>query len=138
MIPWVIVDSGPLTAFMDADDSSHGWAVRQFREFSGPLLTVEPVITEVLFLLRRSAFVQDEVLKLVSEGFLRIPFQLTAECEAVRRLRAKYRERPMSLADACLVRLSEIFERHRVCTLDPDFAIYRRNGRDPIPLITPG
>lgn len=55
----------------------------------------------------------------------------------VRLLRAKYRDLPMSLADACLVRLAEMCDDHHVCTLDADFTIYRKHGRTPIPLIKP-
>ena len=55
----------------------------------------------------------------------------------MRKLWKKYADVPMSLADACLVRLSEQYESHRLYTLDSDFAVYRRYGRDPIPLLTP-
>jgi hypothetical protein len=43
----------------------------------------------------------------------------------------------MSLADACLVRLSELIPQSIVLTLDSDFHVYRRNGNQPIPLIYP-
>ena len=50
----------------------------------------------------------------------------------------RYRDRPMSLADACLVRLSELHRRSRVFTLDRDFLIYRRHGNKVIPVLMPG
>jgi predicted nucleic acid-binding protein len=137
VIRGVIVDTGPLAAFFDADDAWHGWTVNLFQEFAGPLVTVEPVLTELMFLLRKHPTAQDRVLKLVSDGALQLPFQLAGESEAVRSLRAKYRDLPMSLADACLVRLAELRENHSVCTLDSDFTIYRKHGREPIPLVTP-
>jgi predicted nucleic acid-binding protein len=59
------------------------------------------------------------------------------ELAAVRRLVARYRDRPMSLADACLVRLAELFDEAEVITLDRDFSIYRKHGRQTIPLISP-
>lgn len=103
----------------------------------GPLLTVEPVLTEVMFLLKRHPVAQEKLLRMVTNRALLIPFRLEEESEAVGHLRAKYRDLPMSLADACLVRLAEMQEHHCVCTLDSDFTIYRKHGRTPIPLITP-
>jgi uncharacterized protein len=55
----------------------------------------------------------------------------------LRALHRKYRDRAISLADACIVRMAELFERHLVFTLDPDFSVYRRNGREPLDLIFP-
>ena len=49
----------------------------------------------------------------------------------------RYRNRPMSLADACLVRLSELHTSGEVFTLDSDFRIYRRHGNRVIPLLIP-
>ncbi len=67
MIRWVIVDAGPLTAFLDADDSWHGWAVERFRKIQGPLLTVEPVLTKVLWKWNRDK-VLEEIRQRVREG----------------------------------------------------------------------
>jgi uncharacterized protein len=50
----------------------------------------------------------------------------------------RYRNRSMSLADACLVRLPEIHEAAEVLTLDSDFRIYRRHVNKVIPLRMPG
>jgi uncharacterized protein len=137
VIRGVIVDAGPITAFLDAGDGWHPWALARFQEMEAPLLTVEPVLAEVSFLLRRNPAAQDDLLRMVAKGALRIPFRLEGEVEAVRLLRAKYQDLPMSLADACLVRLAELLDDHRVCTLDSDFTIYRKHGKTPIPLITP-
>ena len=70
---------------------------------------------------------------LVNRGVLRIPFALEPEAEAIARLLRRYQTLPMSVADACLVRMS----RSRVFTTDLDFAIYRRNGRQVVPLLAP-
>lgn len=43
----------------------------------------------------------------------------------------------MSLADACLVRMAENYDEAAMLTLDQDFTIYRKNGRQVIPLIAP-
>ena len=80
----------------------------------------------------------DRLTGLVTDGILQLDFYLGPQFEAVLNLMSKYRDTPMSLADACLVRMSEIFPRSRVFTLDSDFLHYRRNGRSVIPLIYPG
>lgn len=137
MIRRVIVDAGPLTALLDAGDAWHPWAVARFKEMAGPLMTVEAAIAEAGFLLRRNPGAQEDLLRMVADGLLRLPFQLEAEAASVMHLRAKYRDLPMSIADACLVRLAELNDHHHVCTLDSDFRIYRKHGRDPISLIIP-
>lgn len=49
----------------------------------------------------------------------------------------KYADTPMSFADACLVRMAELDDDAVVVTLDSDFTVYRKNGDQPIPLVTP-
>ena len=137
MPPLAIVDAGPLVAFIDRRDAHHAWARDRFRALKPPLLVCEPVLVEALFLLRRFPVAQDALLSQLEAGRLRIAFSLAAEVESVRVLLAKYADVPMSLADACLVRMSELYRDHDVCTLDSDFRIYRQHGRDPIPLIIP-
>ena len=68
---------------------------------------------------------------------LRSDFDLHAEYRAVRDLMRRYREMPMSFADACLVRMAEIHGDAVVWTLDRDFHVYRRHRRQTIPLVTP-
>ena len=124
-------------AFVDQRDARHAWARERFWELGAPLLVCEPVLTEALFLLRRLPQVQDAILGEIQAGRLRIAFSLAREVEAVRRLLAKYADVPMSLADACLVRMAELHGNHSVCTLDGDFLVYRKHGREPIPVIMP-
>ncbi len=132
-----IVDTGPLVALLDAGDSAHDWTVRQFRQITGPLLTCEPVVAEALYLLRSLRPAQEKILEWIERGVLVCPFVLGEEVAQVRRLWKKYADVPMSLADACLVRMSEKHDDHRVCTLDRDFTVYRKRGHEPIPLIIP-
>ena len=65
-------------------------------------------------------------------------FALNDHVEQIQKLMRKYRDVPMSLADACLVRMSEVYSNGTVFTLDSDFRVYRRNGRQAIPLLSPG
>ena len=76
-------------------------------------------------------------LELVERGLIILPLNLETESKAVIRLLDKYQNIPMSLADGCLVRLSEQISGSTICTLDTDFKIYKRNKRDIIPLIIP-
>ena len=133
----VIVDTGPLVAFFDRDSEFHDWVCERFRELSGPLFTCEPVLTETLFLLKRGGLDPDGPLALIERGELICDFQVSHEVAAIRRLLRKYRDLPATLADACLVRMTEITRTSTVLTLDRDFLIYRRNGRQVIPLIAP-
>lgn len=132
-----IVDTGPLVAVLDASDSAHQWTIAQFRRLAPPLLTCEPVLAEAFYLLRTTRKAQEQILVWLERGVLECSFSLPAEAARVRDLWKKYASVPMSLADACLVRMSEQHDGHRLCTLDLDFAVYRRHGREPIPLLTP-
>ena len=88
-------------------------------------------------MLRGTPSGQTALLDLLAAGTLTIQFALLSELTAVRRLVARYRDRPMSLADACLVRLSELFDDAGVVTVDAEFSVYRKHGRQAIPLISP-
>jgi len=90
-----------------------------------------------MFLLARLPAAQDALLGLLENGALEIAFHLSDHFQAVRKLCKKYRDTPMSLADACVVRMAELLDRHYVCTLDSDFTVYRKHGREPLALIMP-
>ena len=132
----VILDTGPLVAFMDRAEKHHAWTCDQFRRFPATLLTCEAVLTEALFLLRRMPAAQDKLLELVARHALQPVFRLSDEIETIRLMHAQYRDLPMSLADACLVCLAETTGLP-VCTLDSDFTIYRTTGGKALKLIAP-
>jgi len=132
-----IVDTGPLVALLSARDTHHQWARSSFAAISPPGITCEAVLAETWHLLRGTARGQSALLELLAAGTLTIEFGLMAELAAVRRLVSRYKDQPMSLADACLVRLAEIYDEASVITLDRDFSVYRKNGRQVIPLISP-
>jgi uncharacterized protein len=133
----VIADTGAIVALVDKREAHHAWATEQAALLLPPLFTCEAVITEASYLLRHVQHGQSQLMAFIVEGFLQTDFSLSAEIAAVAALMKKYEDVPMSLADACLVRMSELHERVSVFTIDSDFRIYRRNGRDPIPLIIP-
>jgi len=133
----VIVDTGPLVAFLNKNDSYHEWAKTQFSLISPPFISCESVISEACFLLCHFPNGAHNILELIERELIILPIDLQAESNSIKRLLEKYSNIPMSLADACLVRLSEQISESVVCTIDSDFRIYRKNKRDIIPIIMP-
>lgn len=133
----IIADTGPLVAYLDRSDRDHDWAKEAFSRITRPLLTCEAVIAEALFLLRRGGIDPDALLDLVRRGLLVPKFDLMKEISSIQQLMKTYRNIPMSLADACLVRMSEMFPESKVMTLDSDFMVYRKARRKVIPLLRP-
>ena len=133
----VLLDTGPLVSFLASGLRHHAWAVEQWRRLRPPLLTCEPVLTEAAYLLRREGREADALFALLERGVIRIGLAVQQEHADLRALMHRYRNRPMSLADACLVRLSEIHTAAEVFTLDSDFRIYRRHGNKVIPVLAP-
>ena len=126
-----IADTGLVVALLTRNDPHHPWALHAFRNHC-PFHTCDAVLAEA------ASFFPDPIglLRLVSRGDLRIDpeFSLAREWPAVLDLATKYADRPMDLADACLVRMSELSARCRIWTVDrADFSVYRRNGRYLIP-----
>ena len=133
----IIVDTGPLVAYLDRSDRDHLWAKECFMQITRPLLTCEAVVAEALFLLRRGGIDPDGLLNLISRGLVVPDFSLAEEILVIQQLMRTYRNIPMSLADACLVRMAETHENSKVMTLDSDFVIYRKSRRKVIPLLRP-
>ena len=137
MRPNVVVDTGPIIALLDRDEAHHGWAVSRFEELQPPLLTCEAVLTEASYLLARVGARPSVVVDLVTRGMLTVLNVLENDAEVVSRLMRRYANVPMSLADACLVRITELTMNAAVLTLDSDFRVYRQKGRRLIPVISP-
>ncbi|MBC8382748.1 MAG: PIN domain-containing protein [Candidatus Cloacimonetes bacterium] len=133
----VILDTGPIVAFLNKNDTYHDWAKTQFSLLTPPLITCESVISEACYLLKNFTDGASNVLELVERELVLLPFDLQSEIVSIKKLLEKYKNIPMSLADACLVRLSEQISDSVICTLDTDFKIYRKNMRNIIPLIFP-
>ena len=132
-----IADTGPLVAYFDRAERNHAWALERIRGLEAPLLVCEPVLAEAMYLLAELPRAQDALFALIENGALRIAFQIEEHVPALRALHQKYRDRPMSLADACIVRMAELFDEHCVLTLDSGFSVYRKHGRRPLELIHP-
>lgn len=134
----VLLDTGPLVSFLSSEQEHSDWVVAQWKRLRPPLLTCEPVLTETAFLLKRGGADTDPVFELLDRGIIRVALGIEEQSADLRALTRRYRDRPMSLADACLVRLSELHSRSKIFTLDRDFPIYRRHGNKIIPVLMPG
>ena len=124
-----IADTGLLLAALDKLDPFHDWGKNQFLA-NAPFVTCDAVLGEL------SYHLNDAVLgmKLVEGGDLILDFDLAAETKAVLDLLHKYRDRKMDLADACLVRMTELESQSKIWTVDrADFSVYRRHGRQTVP-----
>ncbi len=133
----IIADTAVIVAYLDKRDEQHEWTYKQMKILPAPYSVCEAVITESCFLLSHLHNGKKNVLTMLKAGFLTIDFSLSNEIEAVETLMQKYETVPMSLADACLVRMSELIDNSSVFTLDSDFHIYRKNGKSKISLIIP-
>ena len=133
----VLLDTGPLVASLSRDDYHHAWASIQWHDIEPPLLTCESVISEAGFLLARVPGAKQAVFELLRRQIIKVPFRLSDHASFLAALLNKYSGVPMSVADACLVRMAEQFHESAVFTVDSDFRLYRKHGRQVIPLIIP-
>jgi len=129
-----IADTGFIVAFGNRHDRHHAWAVALGERVTEPLLTCEAVLAEAAFHLQSSAY----VLTLVEEGLVRVAFDASRNLPQLRDLAKRFQDRHPDFADLCLIRMSELYPRHSVITVnEDDFRIYRRNKNEAIPLLTP-
>ncbi len=133
----IIADAGVIVGLIYERDQWNEWTRAQAVNLPVPYLTCEAVITEACYLLQDVSDGEDKVLQMAEFGVLEVRFSLSAEIEAVKALMKKYKNVPMSLADACLVRMSEQIKNSSIFTTDGDFHIYRKNGKQKISLIIP-
>ncbi len=137
MTAWVIIDTGPLVAYLQSDEAPHTWSTEQFRAADEPFVTCESVVTEALFLLQRERIGSQRLFALFDRDIIRIAFSLGENLAEVRRLMSDYADLPMSLADACLVRMAELNPRAEIITLDHHFKFYRAQDRRMLTLRLP-
>jgi predicted nucleic acid-binding protein len=133
----VLLDTGPLVASINRRDRYHKWTCLRFGEVAPPLLTCEPVLAESCFLLQAYPGGTAAVLELVHRGIVKVAFRVEDHIPSIAKMMSRYANMSMSLADACLVRMSELDSRATIMTIDSDFLICRRHGRQTIPLIAP-
>jgi|SRR5271169_1070554 len=129
-----IADTGFVVALGNRDDQHHLWAAGLAHAITEPLLTCEAVLSEAAFQLGSSAY----VMSLVEDDLLEMAFDFSENLPQLRDLARRYADRKPDLADLCIIRMSELYPRHSIITVDEsDFRVYRRNKRETIPLICP-
>ena len=129
-----ILDAGPLIAALNSQDEHHRWACDTLERLGPPFYSCPEAMAEAAAMTGRPA----AIVEMVQSEEIVLAFDLSEQTDSVLLLLRKYRDRDMDLADACIVRMTELMRDCRVITLDrADFAVYRRNGRDLIPLIVP-
>lgn len=133
----VLLDTGPLIGYLSRKDQHHDWAVECWSALFDPLWTCDAVLSEAVFALQSEGIGIEPLLRLVERGIIRMEFVLDDHRPDVFRLLRKYDDQPMSLADACLVRMAELHQNCQVLTTDRDFLVYRRHGRHVIPILSP-
>ena len=133
----VLIDTGPIVAILNARDIHHRWAASEFQRMAVPLLSCDAVLSEAFFLLQRTKRGIAGLITLLDRRVIVSDFSFNEHCEPTLKLLNRYRNLPMSLADACLVRMAEISEGARIFTTDKDFKIYRKSNRNVIPRISP-
>ncbi len=129
-----IADTGFLVAFVSQNDRHHEWAVSLARQITEPLLTCEAVLSEAAFHLHNCP----AVFAMLNQRLVALAFDCNDHLPQLQALAERYSDRQPDFADLCLIRMSELFPKYSVVTIDrEDFRIYRRNKREAIPLICP-
>ncbi|HLH52399.1 MAG TPA: PIN domain-containing protein [Verrucomicrobiae bacterium] len=134
----MLIDAGPIVAFLHRGEVHHQWAVDQFRRF-GRFVTCEPVLAEACTRLAYYGKDPARVIELARDGDWEMAFSVKSNADRIARLMRKYADQPMDFADACIVAMTEKVADCLVLTLDRhDFSVYRRHERAIVPFISPG
>jgi predicted nucleic acid-binding protein len=131
----VLVDASFLVALINRRDHNHAWAAAQALTFQRPWKTCEPALSEVFYHLGPPGSLR--LTELLSRRAVVCGFQFNEHLDEIVTLLKKYADVPMSLADACLLRMTEVFSDPILLTTDGDFRIYRRHGRQVVPCVMP-
>jgi predicted nucleic acid-binding protein len=131
----VLVDAGFLIALLSRRDRHHPWAASQTPRLPPPWRTCDAALSEALHLLGSRGWLA--LAALLRRRAVVPAFDLADELDRVLNLMQKYADVPMSLADACLVRMSETLSDPVILTTDADFRVYRRHSRQAVPCVMP-
>jgi uncharacterized protein len=129
-----ILDAGPLIAALNRDDRHHRWARDTISRIGPPFHSCPEAMAEAAAMTGQPA----AIVEMIQVGEIVLSFDLAGQAASVLALLRKYADQHIDLADACIVRMAELARDCRVVTVDrADFSVYRRNGRDLIPIIAP-
>ena len=124
--PGILLDTGPLVALLSENDANHARARRLFAECAPPFRSCEAVVAEACFLMRKvDAAGPAEVVALGRRAVYTVAIPLDEHWANIEALLRKYSDRPISLADACLIRSAEVHQEARILTFDLDFSVYK-------------
>ena len=122
----ILLDAGPLVALLSRNDANHDRARRVFAECAPPFRCCEAVVAEACFLMRKVHRAGPaDVVALGGRGVYSVALSAEQHSIDIETLLKKYSDRPISFADACLIRCAEIHQEPRIFTFDADFRVYR-------------
>lgn len=122
----ILLDTGPLVALLSERDACHDRARHLFAGCLPPFRCCEAVLAEACFLMRKvDAAGPAEVIALGRRGLYTLAMPVEEHWTNIEALLRKYSDRPISLADACLIRSAEIHQEARIFTFDRDFSVYK-------------
>jgi len=121
----VLLDTGVIVALLDRSEQYHAACVEAVADNGAPLVTCEAVIAEACYLLRHMKGANEAVLEKMASGVFQIGFRLSEEPSSLKPILAKYSDREIGLADACLIQMADEFETGAILTLDKEFRVYR-------------
>ena len=133
----MILDTGPLLAYLDRSEQNADWIRRQLELHRGEVWTCEAVLSEAIFLLFRNGLDHEPLFELLRRRAIQIPFQFAEHQDELWDMMTRYADLPMSPADACLVRMAELHPRAEIITLDRHFKLYRTRDRRVLKLRLP-
>jgi predicted nucleic acid-binding protein len=131
----VIADSSFLAALVLRRERHHAWALAEAGRHVDPWQTCESALSEAFYLVGPHGGAA--LAGLLGRGVVQVLSLFPQEQDAVLALMRKFADVPMSFADACLVRLTELLPEPVVLTTDSDFRVYRRHGRQVVPCALP-
>ncbi len=132
-----LLDTGAIVALLDRSERKHEACVAALGEVAGPLVTCEAVIAESCYLVRKMRGAAAAILENIATGAFQVPFQIARSAPQLQRILAKYRDREIDLADACLIHLANEIGSGDILTLDRDFDVYRWGANKPFRRLIP-
>lgn len=132
----ILVDTGPLVAVLSPEERDHQICVSLLHSLPTPMVTCWPVVTEAMWLLRKSPRTIKRLLSGISSGILEIPAVIAAEAQQIEAIMDKYASLRPQFADAMVVYLAHRENIETIFTLDRrDFSVYRTARNRPFQLI---
>jgi hypothetical protein len=134
----ILMDTGPMVAILDKDDSKHSVCVTALSQLpSDDLLTTWPCLTEAMYLLGAVGGFryQSKLWQLIENDDLFLHDLSDTEIHQMKILMEKYQDTPMDFADASMIAIAESLSIRQIFTLDSDFRIYRLSDKSVLTIL---